>query len=255
MDGDWKLMLGLGNPGEKYRNTRHNAGFMALATLAVKKELGDPSTFKSSLVLKARLGETRVIMAWPQTYMNLSGVAARELVNYYKVDPGSILVIHDDMDLEVGRLKAAMGGGSAGHNGLISLMGELDEDFARIRIGIGRPARSVMGGDWSPWVLSPPSSSELEAFDSSIELAAEAAAIWATSGLSAAQRKVNIKPKKPAKLKDEDSANDEDSTKPNVESPANAEVPTKSKNDEDSTKPNVESQASSEILDKPKNES
>ena len=169
---------------------------MALATLAVDRDLGDPSVFKSSLVLKARLGDARAILAWPQTYMNLSGFAARELVNFYKVDPGSILVIHDDMDLEVGRLKAAMGGGSAGHNGLISLMGELDGEFARIRIGIGRPDRGIFGGDWSPWVLSPPSSSELEAFDQSIKLAAQAAAVWAVSGLSAAQRKVNVKPKK-----------------------------------------------------------
>jgi PTH1 family peptidyl-tRNA hydrolase len=199
MEGEWKLLLGLGNPGERYRSTRHNAGFMALATLAVDKSLGDPSAFKSSLVIKCRLGQAKAILAWPQTYMNLSGTAARELVNYFKVGPESILVIHDDMDLEVGRLKATMGGGSAGHNGLISLMGELDGEFARLRIGIGRPDRSEFGGDWAPWVLSPPSSLELEDFDSSVKLAAETAGVWAVSGLAAAQRKVNVKPKKLAK--------------------------------------------------------
>ena len=199
MEEAWRLLLGLGNPGEKYRNTRHNAGFMALAELARAKDLGDPSTFKSSLVLKARLGQARVILAWPQTYMNLSGVAARELVNFYKVESDSVLVLHDDMDLAVGRLKASMGGGSAGHNGLMSLMDELDFDFARLKIGVGRPDRGVFGGDWAPYVLSPPTSLEMENFDRSLALAAEAAAVWATSGLAAAQRKVDQKPPSPPK--------------------------------------------------------
>jgi PTH1 family peptidyl-tRNA hydrolase len=199
MGEDWKLILGLGNPGERYRSTRHNAGFMALATLAVSRSLGDPSTFKSSLVLKTRLGSNRVILAWPQTYMNLSGQAAREIVNFYKVDPDSILVVHDDMDLETGRLKAVMGGGTAGHNGLESLMGELDGDFARLRIGVGRPDRGLLGGDWSLWVLSPPSAEEVEEFDLAITLAAEAAAVWAVSGLAAAQLKVNKRPSRSPK--------------------------------------------------------
>jgi PTH1 family peptidyl-tRNA hydrolase len=206
MEEGWKLLLGLGNPGERYRNTRHNAGFMALALLAQAQGLGDPSAFKSSLALKGRLGQARVILAWPQTYMNLSGQAARELVNFYKVESGSILVLHDDMDLEVGRLKADLGGGSAGHNGLISLMDELDGEFARLRIGIGRPGRAVFGGDWAPYVLSPPGSMELEPFDRSLGLAAEAAAVWATQGLAAAQRKVNVKPKKRPRAASEEGA-------------------------------------------------
>jgi PTH1 family peptidyl-tRNA hydrolase len=214
VDEAWKLLLGLGNPGEKYRSTRHNAGFMALATLAQAKGLGDPSTFKSSLVLKGRLGQARVILAWPQTYMNLSGLAARELVNFYKIDSSAILVLHDDMDLEVGRLKATMGGGSAGHNGLISLMDELDGDFARLRIGIGRPDRSLFGGDWSPYVLSPFVTDELEPFDRSLELAAEAAAAWVASGLAAAQRKVNRKPKKAAKPAQEEGGEPEEGSEP-----------------------------------------
>jgi PTH1 family peptidyl-tRNA hydrolase len=128
--------------------------------------------------------------------MNLSGVAARELVNYYKIDSKSILVIHDDMDVEVGRVKASMGGGTGGHNGLVSLLGELDFDFARIRIGVGRPERKLFGGDWSPWILSPPTSLELEAFDRSVKIAAEGAAIWAASGLAAVQNRINKKPPK-----------------------------------------------------------
>jgi PTH1 family peptidyl-tRNA hydrolase len=196
VESEWKLIVGLGNPGDKYRNTRHNAGFMALASLAVARNLTNPVTFKRSLIVKARFDEIRVILAWPQTYMNLSGVAARELVNFYKLDSKSILVIHDDMDLEVGRVKVAMGGGTGGHNGLVSLLEELDFDFARIRIGVGRPERNLLEGGWSDWILSPPTSLELEAFDRSVKIAAEGAAIWAVSGLTSVQNKINKKPPK-----------------------------------------------------------
>ncbi|MDR1657145.1 MAG: aminoacyl-tRNA hydrolase [Deltaproteobacteria bacterium] len=196
---DLKIVIGLGNPGEKYRNTRHNAGYMALAVLAEKKGFNDPCRSKKALISKGKVEGYPVILAWPTVYMNLSGSAAAELLNFYKVPLERLLVIHDDMDLPVGRLKACSGGGSAGHNGLVSLMEEIGEGFDRLRIGIGRPDRAAFGGDWSPYVLAPFNSLEVEAFDQSLQTAALASAAWISHGLPTCQRRANVRPPKPPK--------------------------------------------------------
>lgn len=134
-----KLIVGLGNPGDKYRDTRHNVGFMVVDKLA--HELGgkdvrwESSTKHKALIAKA--GE--VVLVKPQAYMNASGVAVSSVARFYKMNPEDVWVIHDDLDLPLGKIRIRVGGGSAGHNGIESIMRELGSDaFARFRLGIGR---------------------------------------------------------------------------------------------------------------------
>jgi PTH1 family peptidyl-tRNA hydrolase len=189
--------MGLGNPGKQYQNSRHNAGYMALATFVKVRNFSDPSRTGRSLISKAHFEGQRIIMAWPQTYMNNSGQAARDLLNFYKENSTNLLVIHDDMDIPVGKLKVTSGGGSGGHNGLISIIEEIGEEFDRLRVGIGRPQKGFFGGDYAPYVLSSFDQDELEGIDGALDLAAQAIGIWVHKGVAACQRKINVKPKRP----------------------------------------------------------
>jgi len=136
-----KLIVGLGNPGLLYSCSRHNIGFETVKSLARSLK----STFKRerlvfSLVGKARLGETQIILALPQRFMNLSGLAVKALVKEYKISLPDLLVICDDLDLELGRIKLRPSGSSGGHRGLQSIIEHLGSvEFSRLRIGIGRP--------------------------------------------------------------------------------------------------------------------
>jgi PTH1 family peptidyl-tRNA hydrolase len=192
-----KIIMGLGNPGERYQNTRHNAGYMALAQLAAIRNFNDPSRFGRSLITKGKIESQRVILAWPQTFMNNSGQAARDLLNYHKEKTSSLLVVHDDMDLPVGRLKAGTNGGSGGHNGLISLFNEVEGDFDRLRVGIGRPDKNKFVGDYANYVLSPFEVEERETIDKTLLLAAQAMALWSFKGIAACQRRANVRIKPP----------------------------------------------------------
>jgi PTH1 family peptidyl-tRNA hydrolase len=194
--------MGLGNPGKQYQNTRHNAGYMALATLAKIRNFNDPSRFGRNLITKGSIEGQKVILAWPQTYMNNSGQAVKDLLSYYKEKNSNLLVIHDDMDISVGKLKATTGGGSGGHNGLISSMNEIEGEFDRLRIGIGRPPKGAYGGDYAPYVLSNFTKTESEAIDQALLLASQAIALWSFKGMAACQRKANIKPRPPKAAKE-----------------------------------------------------
>lgn len=164
------LIVGLGNPGPRYANTRHNFGFMALeALIARSREFGgaprpamtsrkDLDAVSFSLPVLPGGGFAQCLGVRPLTYMNLSGRAARAACDFYKVDPAEILVIHDELDLPLGRMRLKRGGGNAGHNGLKSLTQELSTpDFYRLRLGIGRPAP---GRDVAGYVLEPFSAQE-----------------------------------------------------------------------------------------------
>src|SRR5947207_5851099 len=182
------LVAGLGNPGREYERTRHNAGWLVLDELARRHEGSWRSKFSGSLA-EVRVGELRLALLKPETYMNESGRSVGAAVRFFKVEPELLLVVHDDVDLEAGRLQARAGGGLAGHNGLRSLAQHLgSHDFLRLRIGVGRPGR----GDPRPvadWVLSPFASEEdLEAL---VARAADAAEVIANEGLEAAQAKFN----------------------------------------------------------------
>lgn len=152
------LLVGLGNPGERYRRTRHNLGRDAVVTLA--KSLGLPpegARFKGH-VGSGRVGDRRVIWLLPGTYMNLSGESVSEAVRFYKLPLDRVVVFHDDLDLDLARIKIKQGGGNAGHNGLKSMQQLLGSpDFVRVRLGIGKPAA---GQDPAAFVLAPFPASE-----------------------------------------------------------------------------------------------
>jgi len=142
------LIVGLGNPGEKYVKTRHNVGFMVLDKFArkilpLKETLWEfNKKFNSLLVVKPDL-----ILVQPQTFMNASGEAVAKLANYYKIDHDKIIVVHDDVDLPLGKIKIRIGGASAGHHGVESIINKLGtDDFARVRLGTGRPRAGIIKG-------------------------------------------------------------------------------------------------------------
>ena len=182
------LVAGLGNPGREYERTRHNVGWLVLDELARRHGGSWRSKFSGSLA-DVRLGDLRLALLKPETYMNDSGRSVGAAVRFFKVEPEQVLVVHDDVDLEAGRLQARAGGGLAGHNGLRSLAQHLGtQDFLRLRIGVGRPGR----GDARPvsdWVLSPFAPDEdAEAL---IARGADAVETIATDGLEAAQQRYN----------------------------------------------------------------
>jgi PTH1 family peptidyl-tRNA hydrolase len=182
------LVAGLGNPGREYERTRHNAGWMVVDELARRHGGSWRSKFSGSLA-EVRLGDLRLALLKPETYMNDSGRSVGGAVRFFKVEPEQVLVVHDDVDLEAGRLQARAGGGLAGHNGLRSLAQHLgSQDFLRLRIGVGRPGR----GDPRPvadWVLSP--FAPEEDAGALIARAADAVETIAQDGLEAAQQRYN----------------------------------------------------------------
>jgi PTH1 family peptidyl-tRNA hydrolase len=182
------LVAGLGNPGREYERTRHNLGWLVLDELARRHSGSWRSKFSGSFA-EVRLGDLRLGLLKPETYMNESGRAVGEAARFYKVEPEGLLVVHDDVDLEPGRLQARAGGGLAGHNGLRSLAQHLgSQEFERLRIGVGRPGR----GDprsVSDWVLSGfAPEDDVEAL---IANAADAVETIAAEGLEAAQAHFN----------------------------------------------------------------
>jgi PTH1 family peptidyl-tRNA hydrolase len=137
-----KLIVGLGNYGAKYRFTRHNIGFLALEQLAQRWDVQLSLKGLHSLYGKGVWGGEALLLAQPQTYMNLSGRAVRELAHYFKIASTDIIVIHDDLDFPLGVMRLKIGGGHGGHKGVLSLIAELGTaDFMRVRIGIGKPER------------------------------------------------------------------------------------------------------------------
>jgi peptidyl-tRNA hydrolase, PTH1 family len=182
------LLAGLGNPGREYERTRHNVGWLVLDELARRHGGSWRSKFSGSLA-EVRLGDTRLALLKPETYMNESGRSVGAAARFFKVEPERLLVVHDDVDLEPGRLQARRGGGLAGHNGLRSLAQHLgSQDFLRLRIGVGRPAR----GDprsVSDWVLS--GFSPEEDVEALVTRSADAAEAIANEGLEAAQARFN----------------------------------------------------------------
>lgn len=131
-----KLIVGLGNPGRKYENTRHNVGFMVLDQLVGEGRWGNEAK-ANALISRLKINGEQVILALPQSYMNLSGEAVVELLRWFKLDISDLIVVHDDLDLPFGKIQVKKGIGSAGHNGIKSIIERIGEDFVRVRIGIG----------------------------------------------------------------------------------------------------------------------
>ena len=161
------LIVGLGNPGNEYKNTRHNVGFMAVDYLAPedaswKKE-------KNALTTRTEIDGFGVILVKPQTFMNNSGEAVGALMTFYKIPLENIVVIHDDMDLKVGSLREKVGGSSAGHNGIKSIDNAIGREYRRIRIGIGHPRDFESPIDPADWVLGKFTKEQLKQIKSVIE--------------------------------------------------------------------------------------
>ena len=193
------IIVGLGNPGRKYDGSRHNVGFDVIDELVDRYHIGGPERFGKSLIGKGRIGDRRVILVKPLTYMNLSGEAVQEIVHYYKVDPAEdLLVISDDIDLEAGRLRIRKKGSAGGHNGLKNIVQHLGtEDFARIRVGVG--GKPDPGFDLADYVLGHFSGEEKKVMDDAVAKAAEAAACAVTDGIDLAMNRYNTPRKKKKK--------------------------------------------------------
>lgn len=182
------LILGLGNPGERYRHTRHNAGFWAVEELA-RKHGAAFRTKRGYELAEAELYTEKVFLARPLTFMNLSGKAVRRLRRKLAIDPPHVLVIHDDIDLKEGAIRIRKGGSSGGHLGLQSVIEALGTtDFPRIRIGVGRPPGNM---DPAAYVLHEMKGAELEEFLSWCGRAASAAESVIMDGLETAMNLFN----------------------------------------------------------------
>jgi PTH1 family peptidyl-tRNA hydrolase len=133
------LIVGLGNPGRKYRGNRHNIGFMAVDELAAAHKIEGSTVQNKAIVGNGRIHNKNVIIAKPQTYMNSSGDSVGPLARYYKVPPENVLVVYDELDLPFGTIRLRENGGAGGHNGMKSIINHLGQGFPRVRLGIGRP--------------------------------------------------------------------------------------------------------------------
>ena len=185
------LILGLGNPGRRYQFTRHNIGFMVLEKIAAQWEVDLKQKSFDALWNRGKIAGINVLLAMPQTYMNLSGNAARKLLAYFKVDVSNLIVIHDDLDLPFGKLRLKTGGGDAGHKGLKSITTCLGSaDFMRIRMGIGKPSDKSRVEDY---VLERFGSEEAAMLQQIIQLASEAATEIVLSGMQTAMVKYHTK--------------------------------------------------------------
>lgn len=189
-----RLIVGLGNPGPKYERTRHNLGFLFIDRLAERLNISVSRSQADAYVGKGRLGGEAVVLVKPQTFMNRSGLSVAQLERYWRDQlcepPDSLIVAHDDMDLEAGRLKVASGGGPAGHKGIISIIERLGRrDFVRLKLGIGRPQNERM--DVPDYVLSLFSQEEAGAIEVMLDRAVEAAVVLVSFGLTRAQNEFN----------------------------------------------------------------
>ncbi len=178
-----KLIVGLGNPGDTYLDSRHNIGFSIVDALSKDCRSSfkrDRATFASTA--KVKLGNTQVLLAKPVTFMNLSGVSLKALLKKYKFDLADILIVCDDLDLELGRIKIRPSGSSGGHHGLESIIDNIhSQDFVRLRVGIGRPHPNT---ETSDYVLSQFTRKEKPLVEKTIDSACKCCHSWATSSLA-----------------------------------------------------------------------
>jgi len=186
-----RLIVGLGNPGQAYVETRHNAGFRVVEALAAGAGLKFRRHGEASAT-HGRVAGDAVTLVKPQTYMNRSGPIVAALLGDLALDLSDVIVVHDDLDLDPGRLRIKSRGGHGGHNGVCSIIDALGSDrFARLKIGVGRPPA---GEDPADYVLVPMSSRERTVFDETVQQAVQALECWIAEGLMAAMNRFNVKP-------------------------------------------------------------
>lgn len=184
-----KVVVGLGNPGLKYWSTRHNVGFEVLACLARRHDMAGPQIKFEAEVVEARIGEEKILLAAPQTYMNASGRSVRRLVDFYRLPLEDLLVVCDDMNLDVGQLRWRRSGSSGGQRGLEDIINHLGtQDFARLRIGIGRAPNHMDAADY---VLSRFRGEDVETIEQAVQLAGDGVEMWIGQGLDASMNRFN----------------------------------------------------------------
>lgn len=204
--GTW-LVVGLGNPGEKYEGTRHNCGYMVVDRFVAQQgeQYRNQSLARAGAVGRVatvRLGygvdAPTVIAAHTGTFMNVSGPAVKELMSYYKIGVERLLVVHDDIDLDFGQAKLKVGGSDGGHNGLKSIQQSLGtRDFARLRVGVGRPVGGPLGADVISWVLGRFPKGQLVDLEQLLERSVQCVGDVAESGIAKAQARLHLgNPKK-----------------------------------------------------------
>ncbi|MBW2561275.1 MAG: aminoacyl-tRNA hydrolase [Deltaproteobacteria bacterium] len=186
-----KLIAGLGNPGIRYSYSRHNIGFLVLDALALAADIEINRGKFDSYLGRGIISGAPVVLAKPQTFMNLSGVAVGKLARYFGIGTEEILIVHDDMDFPTGDVRIKMGGGAGGHKGLLSIIDHLGgSGFARIRVGIGRPPAGEMT---EGYVLERFSECEIQTVPHVIERACDAVFEVVSSGVQAAMNRFNVR--------------------------------------------------------------
>ncbi len=183
------LITGLGNPGRQYRENRHNVGFMTVDRLAARLDTTFSRMESKAMVAKGDFQGQRLVLAKPQTFMNLSGQSVIGLVHFYKIPPARIMVLYDDVDLPLGTLRIRPGGGSSGQKGMVSIIERLGtQEFPRLRVGIGRPPGRM---DAAAYVLQDFSKGEKEFLEAALDRAVLAVLEFVSAGLDAAMNKYN----------------------------------------------------------------
>jgi PTH1 family peptidyl-tRNA hydrolase len=189
------LLVGLGNPGPKYAQNRHNIGFMVIDELASRWRADAWRSKFGAELAQADVKRQKAIFAKPQKYMNVSGEPVQQIMAFYQVEPKDLVVVHDEIDIELGRLKLKVGGGHGGHNGIRSIMQQLGgaQDFARVRCGVGRP--QGRGPDVADHVLSDFSKAERTEAEILIKEAADAVELIVEKGPLLAMNRFNVREK------------------------------------------------------------
>lgn len=186
------LVVGLGNPGAEYAATRHNVGFMAADEIHRRYNFSSFKSKFSGLIAEGNIEGEKVYLLKPQTYMNLSGNSVVQAANFYKILPQNIVVIHDDMDLPTDKIKAKLGGGSGGHNGIKSIDSCITPNYNRIRIGVGHPLAKNEENVVNH-VLSSFSKSDKENIEKDIEIVADLIGIMVTKGVAEFSNRLGMK--------------------------------------------------------------
>jgi PTH1 family peptidyl-tRNA hydrolase len=199
-----KLVVGLGNPGIEYQFTPHNLGYLTIDRIAQRCKVDVHSRRCQAVTAKAKLAGHDVLLAKPETYMNLSGLSVRKLVEDLGIDPANdLIVVYDELDLPMGAIRVRPRGGTAGHNGLESIIGALGtEEFTRVRLGIA-PDHAVRDG--AKYVLAQFKKSQLEMIDEVLDRAADAVEAIFKDGVAAAMNRFNVRPKKADEAQQSDS--------------------------------------------------
>jgi PTH1 family peptidyl-tRNA hydrolase len=182
------VVVGLGNPGQRYARTRHNVGFRVVDRLADRWGVSVAREAHAGLVGEGRRGAERVLLVKPQTWMNASGRVLASIDRFFHPPAGQVIVVHDDVDLPLGRLRMRIGGGAGGHRGIESCIAVMGPEFGRLKVGVGRPPA---GWDTADWVLAAPAPEEAAALTAAEERTADAVDLVLHDGFARAMNRIN----------------------------------------------------------------